>query len=93
LAAHEVVAHRADAAEPLHRDRHLPVRPALDEALEAAELDDVQPGLLHLAALVEQDRDLAVTLDTGDRFDHDAACSIHWYHVIPDRRQSYFSSS
>ena len=45
----QVVADRADAAQPLHQDRHLPERAALDEALEAAELDDVQPGLHDLA--------------------------------------------
>jgi hypothetical protein len=42
----EVVADRADAAQPLHDDRHLPQQPAADEALEAAELDDVQPRLV-----------------------------------------------
>jgi hypothetical protein len=40
-----VVAHRADAAQALHHHRQLPEGPALDEALEAAELDDVQPRL------------------------------------------------
>ena len=67
----QVVAHRADAAQPLHQDRHLPEGAALDEALEAAELDDVQAGLLHLALLVEQDGDLAVSLDAGHRLDDD----------------------
>jgi hypothetical protein len=43
-----VVRHRADAAQPLHHHRHFPVRPALDELLEAAEFDDVQAHLLHL---------------------------------------------
>ena len=45
LGRRQVVADRADAAQPLHQDRHLPEGPALDEALEAAELDDVQAGL------------------------------------------------
>jgi hypothetical protein len=45
-----VVAHRADAAEALDDDRQLPERAALDEALEASELDDVQPRLFDLAA-------------------------------------------
>ena len=69
----EEVADRADAAEPLHRDRHLPVRPALDEDLEAAKLDDVQPDLMDAVLVVEQDRHLAVALDAGDRLDGDAA--------------------
>jgi len=40
----QVMADRADAAEPLNEDRRFPVRTALDEALEAAELDDVEPA-------------------------------------------------
>jgi hypothetical protein len=83
-----VVADRADAAEPLDRDRHLPVRAPLDEALEASELDDVQAGLLHLACIIEQDRDLAVSFDAGNRFDHDSIL-----HGCPRPPQSYFSSS
>ena len=46
LGRRQVVAHRADAAQALHQHRHFPVGPALDELLEAAELDDVQPRLL-----------------------------------------------
>ena len=41
----QVVADRADAAQPLHEHRDLPVGAALDEPLEAAELDDVQARL------------------------------------------------
>ena len=73
LAGREVVAHRADAAQALHHHRHFPVRPALDELLERAELDDVEPRLLDVAVLVHQQRDLAVPLDARQRFDHDAA--------------------
>ena len=46
LGGGEVVADRADAAEPLDEHGHFPEGPALDEPLEAAELDDVQPRLL-----------------------------------------------
>ncbi len=67
----QVVADRADAAEPLDEDRGLPVGAALDEALEAAELDDVEAGLGHLAGVVEADGDLAVAFDPGDGFDGD----------------------
>ena len=67
----QVVADRADAAEPLDEDRGLPVGPALDEALEAAELDDVEAGLGHLAGVVQPDGDLAVAFDPGDGFDRD----------------------
>jgi hypothetical protein len=72
LAGGEVVADRADAAQPLHHHRHFPVRPALDELLEAPELDDVQSRLLDDARLVQQQGDLAVALDPGEGFDDDA---------------------
>jgi len=73
LARGEVVRDRADAAQTLHHHRHFPVRPALDEALEAAELDDMQAHLMHLVVLVEQDGDLAVALDARHGVDGDAA--------------------
>ena len=44
-------------------------RPALADALEAAELGHVEVGVLHLAAFVQLDRDLGVPLDPGDRID------------------------
>jgi prolyl-tRNA editing enzyme YbaK/EbsC (Cys-tRNA(Pro) deacylase) len=68
-----MVRHRADAAQPLHHHRHLPVRAAADEGLEAAELDDVQPRLAHAVVLVEQQRHLAVALHARQRVDGDAA--------------------
>ena len=68
-----MVADRADAAQPLHHHRHLPVGPALDEFLEAAEFDDVQPRLMDVVVLVQQQRDLAVALDARHRLDDDAA--------------------
>jgi hypothetical protein len=64
LGRRQMVRHRADAAQPLHHHRHFPVRPTLDELLEAAEFDDVQAHLLHLIVLVEQQGNLAVPLDT-----------------------------
>ena len=69
----QVVADRADPAQPLHHHRHFPVRPALDELLEGPELDDVQARLLHVVVLVHQQRHLAVSLDPRQRFDDDAA--------------------
>jgi hypothetical protein len=47
------MAHRADPAQALHHDRHFPVGAALDEFLEAAELDDMQPRLHHMIVVVE----------------------------------------
>ena len=42
LAGRQVMADRADAAQALHDNRHVPVRAALNELFETAELDDVQ---------------------------------------------------
>jgi hypothetical protein len=67
------MANRADAAEALHGDRNFPVRPALDEGLKAAELDDVEADLMNSVPLVEENRHLAVPLHTRDRFDGDSA--------------------
>ena len=67
LGAGQVMADRADAAQALHDDRHLPVEPAADEALEAAELDDVQPGFIDLVVAIQVNGHLAVALDAGHR--------------------------
>ena len=72
----QVVRDRADAAQALHHHRHLPVGPADDELLEAAELDDVQAHLLQTLLVVEQQRDLAMAFDARDRVDHDAAQAL-----------------
>ena len=92
LGGAEVMAHRADAAQALHQNRYLAERTALYEALEAAKLDDVQAGAQHVVALVEVDGDLAVSLDPGDRFDHDplAVGNDHGISLPP---QSYLTSS
>ena len=66
LGGAEVVAHGADAAEPLDGHGHLPEHTALDEPLEAPELDDVEPGLGNIIVFVEQQRHLPVPFDTGD---------------------------
>ena len=76
LRRRQVMRHRADAAQPLHHHRHFPVGPAFDELLEAAKLDDVQPHLLHAALFVEQDRHLAMALDTGHGVDGHAAQAL-----------------
>ena len=73
LGGGQVVAHRADAAQALHHHRHFPVGAALDELLEAPELDDVQPRLFHVAGLVEQQGDLAVAFHPRDGVDGDPA--------------------
>ncbi len=50
------VADRADPADPGHDRRQLVHRPALADALEAAELGDVELGVGDLAGVVEVDR-------------------------------------
>jgi hypothetical protein len=67
----QMVAHGADAAQPLHNDRHFPVEPALREPFEPPELDDVEPGLFDLIVLVEMDRHLPVTFYAGHGVDDD----------------------
>jgi hypothetical protein len=59
----EHVAHRADAADPGGDARHLADGPPLAELLEAAELDDVEPGVGNLPLVVQEEGDLGVALD------------------------------
>ena len=72
----QLVRHRTDAAQALHNLRNFPIGPALDELLEAAELDDVQPRLLHAVLLVEQQGHLAMAFDARDRVDGDPAQAL-----------------
>ena len=74
----QMVTDEADSADPLHQHRRLPERVALNELLEAAELDDMQPGVDDVVVVVEVHGDLAVALDPGDGIDdqlsaHDAS--------------------
>ena len=69
----QMMAYRADAAQPLHHHRRFPVRPSLDEFFETAKLDDVQPHLMHAVVLVQQQRHLAVAFDARHGIDGDAA--------------------
>ncbi len=92
----QVVAHRADAAQPLHEDRHLPEGPPLNEPLETSKLHDVEAGLDDLVRLVEENRDLSVPFDAGHRLDHDlVAGGKRYVHDDPpgSNRQSYLISS
>ncbi len=76
----QVVADRADPADPLCDLGHLEEHAPLAELLEAPELVDVHPGLGDLARVIEMDRHLGVALDARDRFDGDGAC-----HPLPSR--------
>ncbi len=65
------MADTADTADSLHEDRRLPVRVTLDEPLVAAELDHVQLGIGDVVVVIEFDDHLPMSLDAGDRIDHD----------------------
>src|SRR5690606_29628833 len=76
----QMVADETDAADALHQHRRLPVRVALNELLETAELDDVQPGIDDIAVVVKVHGHLAVALDPGDRVDDELLA-----HAMPPR--------
>ena len=77
----QVVRHRADTTKALHEHWNLPIGTALDKALEASELDDVQASLGNLFVVVEQDGHFAVTLYAGYWLDGDFICRS--FHCIP----------
>jgi hypothetical protein len=90
LGRREVVADRANAAQTLHQHGHFPIRPALDEAFEAAEFHDMETRPLDPPVVVDEQRDLAVPLDAGDGFDDNATFAVSI--GAPSKAQSYFSS-
>src|SRR5579864_4682741 len=65
------MAHREDSANARHERWHLGKRPAFAEFFEAAELRDVKLRVVHLALLVQVQRDFRVALDAGHRVDDD----------------------
>ncbi len=73
LGGRQMVRYRADAAQALDHDRHFPIRPALDELLEAAKFNNVQANLMHLVLVIQQNGHLAVAFDAGHRIDRHAA--------------------
>ncbi len=73
LAGTEMMAHRTDTTQTLDDDWNFPVQPPLDESLEPAKLDNVEPSLFDLAGLIQPNGDLAVTFDARDRVDDDLA--------------------
>ena len=84
----ELVADRADAAQPLHEERHFPIGASLDEFLEAAEFDDVETRFVNMILSIEHQRDLAVspsTRETGSiatRLRLDAGISVLFHNVL-----------
>ncbi len=71
LGAGHVVRRGAHAADASHEPRELLDRPTHDEALKTAQLGDLEDAVLYGAVVVEEDLDLAVTLEAGDRIDAD----------------------
>ena len=69
LGGRHVVSLRAHAADARRDARQLLDRAADAEALEAAQLGDLEVDVLDLVVVVDEDLDLAVTLETGDGID------------------------
>ena len=68
----EQMADRADAADARGDAGHFAVGPAFAEFLEAAEFDDVELGVGHVAGVVHEDADLGMALDAGHGINDDA---------------------
>ncbi len=62
----------AHAADAVGDDRHLLDRPADGELLEPAQLRDLEVGVGDVAILVQEDLDLAVAFQAGDRINGDS---------------------
>ena len=71
LGGGHVMGGRADAADAAGDLRHVLRRAAEAEHLEAAQLGDLQVGALDVALVIEEDVDLAVAFEAGDRVDGD----------------------
>jgi len=70
-----MMTYRTNAAQALHQYRHFPIRPALNEALEAPELDNVEPRLLYSPLFVQKNRYFAVAFHARHRLDYDTGLS------------------
>ena len=68
----QVVCLGAHAADAIGQDGHLLDRPADAEGLEAAQLGHLEVRSLHVARVIEEDLDLAVAFEAGDRVDGQA---------------------
>ena len=72
LGGGHVVRLRADAADAVGEGRHVLHGTADAERLEASQLRDLEVGVLDVTGLIEDDLDLAVTLQARDGIDADA---------------------
>ena len=73
LGRRQQMAHRADAADAGGDAGHLGERPPFAEGFEAAILHHMETAVDEMAVIVELQRDLGVTLNPGDRINHDSA--------------------
>ncbi len=67
-----MMGHRADSAQPLHHHGYFPVGTSLNKFFKAPKLDNVQAHLLHAVLCVDQNGDLAMPFNPGNRIDGDA---------------------
>ena len=63
----------ADAADTSHQRWHLVQGAALGDALKAPHLGHMEMGVGDLPGVVQEDGDLGVALDPGNRFNYDLA--------------------
>ena len=66
LRGRQVMGLGTDAADPSGQVRHVLGRPAHAELLETPQLRDLQVGIGHVALVIQEDVDLAVTFEPGD---------------------------
>ena len=80
LGCRHVMSLGAHSADPRRKVRHILRGPPHAKPLEAAELRDLQVGVGDVPLLVEEDVDLPVPFETGDRIDRNPShggCSAH----------------
>ncbi len=69
LGGGQQMTHRTDTAGAGGQGGHFAVRPPFAELLKAPKLSQVEFGVLHLAGIVQLERDAGMTFDARDRFD------------------------
>src|SRR6516162_6707047 len=79
------VTDRADTTDACHERWHLGERSAFTELLEAAKLGDMQARIFHPSVLIQVQSDFGVTLDAGDRINHDRLALVHCDSYAPKR--------
>src|SRR5205085_12293215 len=71
LGRRDQVADRANAADARHQRWHLGKRTPFAEFFESPELGYVEMGIFHTSLVVEEQGNLGVSLDAGNRVDND----------------------